>query len=47
MLLRSRGGSAWQPAVEPGGWRRLLTAGQMAEIEQVAGNDLRRVGYGS
>ncbi len=44
---RSRGGSAWQPAVEPGGWRRLLTAGQMAEIEHVAGNDLRRVGYGS
>ncbi len=44
---RGRGGGAWQPAVEPGGWRRLLTAGQMAEIEQVAGNDLRRVGYGS
>jgi Sulfotransferase family len=43
---RGRGAGGWQPAVEPGGWRRLLTAGQVAEIEQVAGNDLRRVGYG-
>jgi hypothetical protein len=42
-----RGSGAWQPAVETGGWRRLLTAGQVAEIEEVAGNDLRRVGYGA
>jgi Sulfotransferase family len=44
---RGRGASAWQPAIEAGGWRRLLTAGQVAEVEQVAGNDLRRVGYGA
>ncbi|HEU5418104.1 MAG TPA: sulfotransferase [Streptosporangiaceae bacterium] len=35
------------PPVEPGGWRRLLSAVQLAEIEKVAGQDLRRVGYGS
>ncbi len=40
-----RGPGAWQPAVETGGWRRLLTPGQLAEVEQVAGTDLRRVGY--
>ena len=33
--------------VESGGWRRLLTATQITEIEQVAGTDLRRVGYGT
>jgi hypothetical protein len=33
--------------VEPGGWRRLLSAAQVAEIEKVAGQDLRRVGYGA
>jgi hypothetical protein len=44
---RGHGASAWQPAIEAGGWRRLLTAGQVAEVEQVAGNDLRRVGYGA
>jgi hypothetical protein len=32
-------------ATEPGGWRRVLTAAQLAEIESVAGSDLRRVGY--
>jgi hypothetical protein len=36
-----------RPPIEPGGWRRLLTAAQVAEIEKVAGQDLRRVGYGS
>jgi hypothetical protein len=42
-----RRGSGSQPlAVEPGGWRRLLTSAQVTEFEQVAGNDLRRVGYG-
>ncbi len=30
----------------PGGWRRLLTPVQASEVEQVAGTDLRRVGYG-
>ena len=34
-----------QPDSEPGTWRRLLTAAQLAEIESVAGPDLRRVGY--
>ncbi len=30
-----------------GTWRRLLTPQQVSEVEQVAGTDLRRVGYGS
>jgi hypothetical protein len=30
---------------QPGSWRRQLTAGQLTEIESVAGPDLRRVGY--
>jgi hypothetical protein len=41
---RGRGGAmtaAW------GGWRRTLTAQQVTDVEQVAGVDLRRVGYGS
>jgi hypothetical protein len=42
-----RGPGMWQPAVETGGWRRLLTHAQVAEVEQVVGNDLRRVGYGT
>jgi hypothetical protein len=42
-----RGPGAWQPAVEAGDWRRLLNAAQVAEVEQVAGTDLRRVGYGA
>jgi hypothetical protein len=32
-------------AVQSGGWRRTLTVQQVTEIEQVAGLDLRRVGY--
>jgi hypothetical protein len=44
---RDRLAGAAGPAVEPGGWRRLLSAAQLAEIEKVAGQDLRRVGYGS
>jgi hypothetical protein len=31
---------------EPDGWRRLLSPAQLAEIEKVAGQQLRRVGYG-
>jgi hypothetical protein len=34
-------------AAEPGSWRRLLVPAQAAEIEAIAGGDLRRVGYGS
>jgi Sulfotransferase family len=34
-------------ALEPGIWRKLLTAAQAAEVEQVAGEELRRVGYGA
>jgi Sulfotransferase family len=34
-----------QPGAEPGSWRRRLTSAQLAEIESVAGPDLRRVGY--
>jgi hypothetical protein len=33
--------------LEPGRWRRVLTAEQSAEVEQVAGEELRRVGYGT
>jgi hypothetical protein len=32
--------------LEPGAWRRLLTSSQLAEVENVAGEELRRVGYG-
>lgn len=30
---------------EPGSWQHLLTPGQVAEIESIAGPDLRRIGY--
>lgn len=33
------------PDAEPGCWRRLLTTAQLAELDSVAGPDLRRVGY--
>ncbi|HXZ66681.1 MAG TPA: sulfotransferase [Streptosporangiaceae bacterium] len=33
------------PDAEPGCWRRLLTSAQLAELDSVAGPDLRRVGY--
>lgn len=33
--------------LEPGQWRRVLTADQVAEVEQVAGEELRRLGYGT
>jgi len=32
---------------EPGAWRRTLTALQSAEVESIAGEELRRVGYGA
>jgi hypothetical protein len=35
-----------EPGQEPGAWRKLLTPAQIGEIEQVAGPDLVRVGYG-
>ena len=35
------------PDWEAGMWRRLLSAAQVAEVEQVAGDELRRVGYGA
>lgn len=31
---------------DPGAWRRLLSPAQLAEIEKVAGQQLRRIGYG-
>jgi hypothetical protein len=33
-------------AMEPGAWRRLLTPAQATDTERVAGEELRRVGYG-
>jgi hypothetical protein len=42
-----RGAGGQQAAIEAGGWRRLLTQAQVTEIERVAGDDLRRVGYGA
>jgi sulfotransferase family protein len=45
-----RGGGDAAPggpmAIPPGGWRHALNAQQVTDIEQVAGADLRRVGYG-
>jgi hypothetical protein len=32
-------------ALEPGAWRRTLSAEQTTEVEKVAGDELRRVGY--
>ena len=32
--------------LEPGAWRAALTAAQLADVEQLAGQELRRVGYG-
>jgi Sulfotransferase family len=47
MQIRTRWLSSAQPAgIEAGGWRRALTPSQLTQIERVAGNDLRRVGYG-
>ena len=34
-------------AAEPGSWRRLLMPAQAGEIEAIAGEELRRVGYGA
>ena len=34
-----------QDSAEPGFWRRVLSPAQLAEIDSVAGPDLRRVGY--
>lgn len=34
------------PAREPGAWRHALSAEQVAEVEGVAGEELRRIGYG-
>jgi Sulfotransferase family len=36
-----------QPGHEAGSWRKLLSAAQVSEIEQVAGPELIRVGYGT
>jgi hypothetical protein len=38
---------AGRSAVLPGGWRTTLTPQQVSDVEQVAGVDLRRVGYGA
>jgi hypothetical protein len=43
--VRGRGRPGPAP-IQSGGWRRALTAQQVTEVEQVAGIDLRRVGYG-
>jgi hypothetical protein len=47
VTVRDRRGGKGQPlAMAPGAWRRSLSPQQLAEVEEVAGNDLRRVGYG-
>jgi sulfotransferase family protein len=38
---------AGRTAMEPGAWRRLLTASQAADVEKLAGGELRRIGYGA
>jgi hypothetical protein len=40
-----RPGREGRPSPEAGSWRRQLTTSQIAEVESVAGPDLRRVGY--
>jgi hypothetical protein len=46
--VRSRGRSAvGSAAIAAGSWRRRLTPQQVTDVERVAGNDLRRIGYGS
>jgi hypothetical protein len=46
--LRDLGRTAVGPqAMQPGAWRGALNAQQLKDIEQVAGADLSRVGYGS
>ena len=35
-----------QIAPEPGSWRRTLSTEQATEVEKIAGDELRRVGYG-
>ena len=35
-----------QIAPEPGAWRRTLSAEQAIEVEKIAGDELRRIGYG-
>ena len=44
--VRARGRSG-PVTVQSGGWRRSLTSQQVTDVEQVAGIDLRRVGYGA
>ena len=36
-----------QIAPEPGSWRRTLSTEQAIEVEKIAGDELRRVGYGT
>ncbi len=34
------------PVPDPGAWRRMLSSEQAIEVEKVAGDELRRAGYG-
>lgn len=45
-VSRLEGAAAAGTTAEPGSWRRLLSPDQLAEIENVTGPQLRRVGYG-
>ena len=45
--VRARGAASGPVTVQSGGWRRTLTPQQVTDVEQVAGIDLRRVGYGA
>ena len=42
MLFRS---TTKRAKTEQNAWRRSLTYGQLAEVEKVAGGELRRLGY--
>jgi hypothetical protein len=35
-----------QPGPEPGAWRKVLSAAQVAQVADVAGPELLRTGYG-
>ncbi|HEY2552710.1 MAG TPA: sulfotransferase [Streptosporangiaceae bacterium] len=47
LAAHRRGLAGAGPGFEVGSWRRALTPAQLSDVERAAGEDLRRVGYGS
>lgn len=46
VLPGALGDPGFLPDPEPGAWRRALSGDQASEVEKIAGDELRRVGYG-